>query len=88
MHVVNCDSSTLKFQLIDAGCSVDTSHVWASSGCQNAPVISGNCSKPQDEVMLEQSWHYACSRCPKEPIVAEVARFLGLAQENLLSSEG
>jgi hypothetical protein len=37
---------------------------------------------------VEQSWHYACSGCPKEPIVAEVARFLGLAQENLLSSEG
>jgi hypothetical protein len=51
VHVVNGDSSTLKFQLIDAGCSVDTSHVWASAGCQNAPLISGNCSKPQDEVM-------------------------------------
>jgi hypothetical protein len=37
--------------------------------------------------MLEQSWHHACSGCPKEHIVAEVARLLGLAQEDLLSSE-
>jgi transposase-like protein len=53
-----------------------------------ARTLSENCSKPQDEVMLEQSWHYACSGCPKEHIVAEVARLLGLAQEDLLSSEG